>query len=660
MNSNCKLVQALEREVYSFYENIFRSKAGRPATTRKLSDRKAYNRQKNAAITGATDIFVGLEDGQEELLAAANGVVNPARALSSPFWIQIDQFFRNISDADIGYLKQQGISESTMPTPATLHLNSHSASTNPRGYGLFGHKNEQEPFKETKIDELFPEQLIQEANVKKTIPLVQRLLAALLPEEVSDSESEELKIDPDGTDCELDAEFESNLDHLVNFQSGHTAFNGYMNGARCNYDEPQINLSRFPSSGGVNSSFVQCVDGDFANQTSLPQMVACSKFQYGNMQMDEKIALEMQSIGLFPETVSDVARIENDEIGDELSNLHDMYLEQVAKKKGLTNRLFMCGLETKQLQEKEFEQHALDKLVEMAYEKYMTSWGPGTAGRTSNSKMANKQAALAFVKRTLDRYHKFEETGMSCFNEPLFKDIFLSGLQSVETPINGEFAKPLPSNPSFEGRFAASMGSQQPSPVSSSQLAQNDDTCAVNFSDMLQSNSKEETWPNKVKKREVSLEDLGANITGPSGIGTSLTSNTKGKRSERDRDGINKVGRPTLSNAKGERKSKAKPNKQKTTQPSISINAPVGKISDQIKPTLPSASKHTETNLKTKAKEKDELNLDVFDDPDLCNLTETQDLGSWLNFDDDGLQDHDFMGGLEIPMDDLSDLNMMM
>lgn len=37
-----------------------------------------------------------------------------------------------------------------------------------------------------------------------------------------------------------------------------------------------------------------------------------------------------------------------------------------------------------------------------------------------------KQAALAFVKRTLERCHKFEETGKSCFSEPLFRDMFLS------------------------------------------------------------------------------------------------------------------------------------------------------------------------------------------------------------------------------------------
>ncbi|KAI5444654.1 hypothetical protein KIW84_013071 [Lathyrus oleraceus] len=43
----------------------------------------------------------------------------------------------------------------------------------------------------------------------------------------------------------------------------------------------------------------------------------------------------------------------------------------------------------------------------------------------SSSKVA-KQAALGFVKRTLERYHQFEDAGKSCFNEPLFKDMFLA------------------------------------------------------------------------------------------------------------------------------------------------------------------------------------------------------------------------------------------
>jgi hypothetical protein len=39
------------------------------------------------------------------------------------------------------------------------------------------------------------------------------------------------------------------------------------------------------------------------------------------------------------------------------------------------------------------------------------------------------------------------------------------------------------------------------------------------------------------------------------------------------------------------------------------------------------------------------------------DISGPQDLSSWLTFDEDGLQDHDSIG-LEIPMDDLTELNM--
>lgn len=72
-----------------------------------------------------------------------------------------------------------------------------------------------------------------------------------------------------------------------------------------------------------------------------------------------------------------------------------------------------------------------------------------------------KQAALGFVKRTLDRCHQFEDTGKSCFNEPLFKDMFLtasSQLSNVrlsdgmETESSKPYASPLP----LEARTGAS------------------------------------------------------------------------------------------------------------------------------------------------------------------------------------------------------------
>jgi len=37
---------------------------------------------------------------------------------------------------------------------------------------------------------------------------------------------------------------------------------------------------------------------------------------------------------------------------------------------------------------------------------------------------ANKQATHAFIRRTLTRYQRFEETGTSCFSEPAFRDMF--------------------------------------------------------------------------------------------------------------------------------------------------------------------------------------------------------------------------------------------
>jgi len=71
-----------------------------------------------------------------------------------------------------------------------------------------------------------------------------------------------------------------------------------------------------------------------------------------------------------------------------------------------------------------------------------------------------KHAAMAFVKRTLERCHQFEDTGKSCFSEPLFKDMFLSrssnlnGARPSDSTTEGESTKPYASIRSMEGRFS--------------------------------------------------------------------------------------------------------------------------------------------------------------------------------------------------------------
>jgi len=182
---------------------------------------------------------------------------------------------------------------------------------------------------------------------------------------------------------------------------------------------------------------------------------------------------------------------------------------------------------------------------------------------------------------------------------------------------------------------------------------------------------KEDPWTNNVKQRELLLDEVVGSITGgtlkTSGLGTSLVSNTKGKRSERDREGKGhnrdslRSGRPSSSNAKGERKNKTKP-KQKTANISAPSSSNPRDPQLPAKITPPSNGKDS-TAAPAAARHDDPANAsNDAEMPDLSNLElpgMDVDFGGWLNLDDDdGLQDLDLMG-LEIPMDDINEINLM-
>lgn len=624
------------------------SKAGRPPS-RKLSDRKPYSRQKHTTLNAMPDFPVGSDDGQEELLAAANAVINPSHA--NTFWRQMERLFGFLYDADISNLKQQG------------------TRTVPNGIGLVRPVRDMEFVTEAAT-----------VDIAK-IPLCQRLIAALISEEeiedYSNSGYEDLSLDLYESGFEVQTDLKSNsLNHrlLGNFQiAGCTAFTGYrITASRRAHDELSQDESDI-------SNFGHSLNGLVSDEATMPSL-ACPEVEYDNMSMDERLYLEIQSIGIFPEPEPEIAQTVDEEISEEIRRLEAKYDEQVSRTR-VIDKLLKHATETRVLQEKEFEERALDKLVTMAYEKYMSC--NASAGKSASSKMA-KQAASAFVKRTLDRCHMYEETGKSCFSESLFMDMFLSGLsnlndaQSVDTVTEAESSKPR----SPEVRVPAPVGSIQSSSMIS-RSGQNVDSHDIYSSPAQitdQVTGKEDTRLNRAKTRELLLDDIGGTVGNslntPSGIGSSLPSSTKGKRSERDREGKGvlsrngtaKIGRPALSNIKGERKTKTKP-KQKMTQLSASVNGLVGKKSEQSKPTGPKSSEVITTT--SKPKEKDELlleepldfsnlqipEMDVLGVPDDLD-GQGQDLDSWLNIDDESFQDHDFMG-LEIPMDDLSDLNMM-
>ena len=167
---------------------------------------------------------------------------------------------------------------------------------------------------------------------------------------------------------------------------------------------------------------------------------------------------------------------------------------------------------------------------------------------------------------------------------------------------------------------------------------------------------------NRGKKKEVLLDDVGSNaaIRSTSSLGSNL-GGAKGKRSERDLGA--KAGRPSIANLRGERKTKSKP-KQKAAHVSPHIVQPSAGVSNKKREGLISPG----SVLDSSKDGKDCLDLGSLPLPELDSIEELnvanefgghQDLSSWLNFDEDGLQDHDSMG-LEIPMDDLSELSMLL
>nr|GFA83247.1 hypothetical protein [Tanacetum cinerariifolium] len=129
------------------------------------------------------------------------------------------------------------------------------------------------------------------------------------------------------------------------------------------------------------------------------------------MSMDERILLEIHSLGLYPSRVPDSIHPVDEDISNDISRLQEKHNHQVSRKKTLLNKLLKSTDEARELQEKGFERLSLEKLTGMAYQKYMSCWGPSAPGAT----------------------------GKSCFAEPMFREMFHSGLSHLN--IEGKSGK---------------------------------------------------------------------------------------------------------------------------------------------------------------------------------------------------------------------------
>lgn len=722
------------------------SKSGRPPL-KKQSDRKALTRVGQTPNSGSPDFTGDSDDDREELLAAAKftGDANYL-ACSGSFWKKMEPFFASVNLEDTSYLKQglqrmEELHESLSQMSGNgknalndrVHEESSRSQTHASGEREKNQMNQigsKESARSENLVDQFQDgdaaicgRLNAERRFNKVTPLYQRVLSALIIEDETEEEENggqrnmsvqysrddssagaclNVDIDPQRRD-EMESEYDSVLGlRLQNIYSpdkfscnGSTTFNKAPTvfNPSCSDDLLHgVHSSKHSDVGSLSDIFHDCLDVPQAVQPN-GSGISSFEFRYEQMSLEDKLLLELHSIGLNPETVPDLAEGEDEVINQEIMELEKKLYQQVGKKKMHLNKLSKAIQEGKEVEERALEQVALNRLVEMAYKKQLAT--RGSSGSKSGVSKVSKQLALAFMKRTLDRCRKFEETGKSCFSEPALRDVILAAplcSNDAESIIHPEGLKCQP-EPRASGSFTNRAGRND---YNNDKIERGllDTHETLNHSSD-QDFAKSGPILNRGKKKEVLLDDVGgsASLRATSTLGNNLLGGAKGKRSERERDkdglarnSAAKAGRPSLGNFKGERKTKTKP-KQKTAQISTSGNGFVGRNTEATPPLYPSFSGSDEliTNDSNKKREvglmspgnvpqdsfkevKEPMDFPSLQIHELDSIEELgvgsdlggpQDLSSWLNFDEDGLQDHDSMG-LEIPMDDLSDLNMIL
>ncbi|KAJ4846756.1 hypothetical protein Tsubulata_010242 [Turnera subulata] len=660
-----------------------KSKTGRPPS-KKLKDRKALARVGPALSGGSVDFTGESDDDREELFAAANAARNAKSIGSSgPFWKKMESIFASVSPDDLSYLKQQLSFAQELDESLSQLLGS--------AYDVLGVIVDRGPDYSRKRQGVDSNQVkkaslggtLNMGSLEKSSSLYQRVLSALIEEDESEefySQSEgknmSLHYASDDSHCgscnliEIETRdrdrMESEVESKVDSQSHKNFFMDRLPCDRTVASNANRNAS-FSSSLQSNEHWPG--DDDFshsdvglasetcssdvgllhARELSMP-VLSSSDDQYQLMCLDDRLILELQSIGLCPEILPDLAD-EEEVFNQEMMELRKGLYQQNGVKKKKLDKIDAAIQKGGDAERRITEQVALDQLIEMAYRKRLACRGNQTSKNAVRK--VSRQVALGFVKRTIARCRKFEETGVSCFSEPALQEVIFS----------------MPScNNDTKSMDCVGSGTASNTCNEISNHRAEARASGVISSSFERYGSPSDNF-DRGKKREVLIDDVigSASSRVTSTLDSTVIGGVKGKRSDRERDqnkdnlrstSVSGASRASVDadGNKNERRTKSKP-KQKNTHLSSSANGPRGAPNASNKVDRADAAKEVEEPL-----DFSQLQLPDFDAIGLGesnDLSGPQDLSNWLNFDEEGLQDHDSVG-LEIPMDDLMDLQMLM
>ncbi|KAH9769067.1 hypothetical protein KPL71_011853 [Citrus sinensis] len=694
------------------------SKSGRPPL-KKFSDRKMVSRLGHTSIGGCPDFSGESDDDRDELLAAANFACNSSYlACSGPFWKKIESVFASPSIEDVSFLKQQ--LKSTDEHRESLSQDDLVRGQDFRSQTLVA--GEKERCLEEKIHSKEPTRILKlgdqvnddgdfcrtldSEGMKEETPLYQRVLSALIVEDETEGLEENSggrnmpfqysrDHSPGATSFLVDSdsrkrdrvEFEYNSmpvhqDHrqlAVDRPScnGSTTINGGAN------IQNQLYHSNFSNGGGGHMHTENRIFPGFSeNGTKGAQAlhanalgICSSEWKYEQICLGDKLMLELQSIGLCLDAVPDLADGEDETVNQEIIELQKGLCQQIGKKKEHISNILKAIEEAKETEERGLEQVAMDRLVELASKKMKWQANRGSSGSKSGTKIPKQ---VAFMWRTLARCRKFEETGKSCFTEPALRDvIFATPPRRNDAESTKSFGFLANIKPEVAKSRSLPSGSF---PGSTEQHDFHDDTIERGSFDAYGAHTQPidqdfvKTGPifNRGRKKEVLLDDVGGSASFRAASALGNAGGAKGKRSERERDKDTSIrnaksGRASMGNFKGERKMKSKP-KQKTAQLSTSGNGFIDKFTETSHNVY--SSTHVSKEVNSSSNKKREVGLISQDNipPNSSEVKEPfdfieelgadNDLSNLFNsFNEDDLQDQDLVG-LQIPMDDLSELNM--
>ncbi|CAH2072168.1 unnamed protein product [Thlaspi arvense] len=610
-----------------------RSKYGRPPA-KKVKDRKPSTRLASNSNSTPSDITGESDDDREDIFAAANSARKAANlACSGKFWKKMDHIFSAVSTDDMQNIKDQlnfaeeldeSLSEAILDGYNIMGVKLPKAPRRP-GEGIVDYSG---PASSCISDLSFERLDMRKLN--ESTPLYKRVLSALIEEDDGEEvvqfnggKNLSLHYASDDSHCGsctyIDTEFrerdrmEFEVESSGDFQTPKSCLFDRFSSERSVVSNPfrngSMSMSAHSNEQWIGDDDLSHSDAALGGETyanSLGQLQArevnipnfpVSDTQYQLMSLDERLLLELQSIGVFPEAMPDLAE---ETMSTDVMELKEGIYQQIRNKKKKLEKLNITIQKGKDVEKRKIEHLAMDQLVETAHRKRMACRG----SKANKIQKVTRQVALAFIKRTVARCRRFEETGLSCFADPALQDILFTSpsndAKSAENGGSGTASNTLnePSNHQAEGKGSGAVSS--------------------------------------TKRREALIDDVIGCAS--SKVTTSIDSavlSGGGKRSERE-DGFRNKNKPKP-------KEKNSSNTNENQSRSTTTTHPTG-------PASRGTSNRGGASGDGAVDEEAPIDFSKLAFHDLEEIDEQADIGNWF----EGLQDIDTAGLDEVPMDDLS------